>query len=77
MQSIPETDGNIGIISKPLIPSPWDQYRSQSKYFCAFFKGFGKNDKVAKNIFWTGAGGPHLIGNFGRFGDTQPLQSSL
>ena len=23
------------------------------------------NDKVAKNIFWTGAGGPHLIGNFG------------
>ena len=35
------------------------------------------NDKVVKNIFWTGAGGPHLIGNFGRFGDTQPLQSSL
>ena len=23
------------------------------------------NDKVVKNIFWTGAGGPHLIGNFG------------
>ena len=36
-----------------------------------------QNGKVAKNIFWTGAGGPHLIGNFGRFGDTQPLQSSL
>ena len=23
------------------------------------------NDKVAKNIFWTGAGGPRLIRNFG------------
>ena len=23
------------------------------------------NDKVAKNIFWTGAGGPRLIWNFG------------
>ena len=31
--------------------------RSQSRGKC--------NDKVAKNIFWTGAGGPHLIGNFG------------
>ena len=35
------------------------------------------NDKVAKNIFWTGAGGPHLIGNFGEVGCHQTSQSSL
>ena len=29
------------------------------------FTGLVNNDKVAKNIFWTGAGGPRLIRNFG------------
>ena len=32
---------------------------------CDCFSSLSTNDKVVKNIFWTGAGGPYLIGNFG------------
>ena len=42
---------NISLIS--------EIFRYIAKYFAM------NRTKVAKNIFWTGAGGPHLIGNFG------------
>ena len=43
-----------------------------------FIKLCSHNGKVVKSYPWKRvAGGPHLIGKFARFVDTQPLQSSL